>query len=87
MEKQEKRFTPLIVQNPNPDLIACKNCLNRDKTIIEIGDKIIPVGITKGICKIFTGPPKDNGKPHEVMFNNKPCKMFSLDYSMVDNVE
>lgn len=64
------------IQKPDVEKIACKDCLNRDKTVIEINGKIITVGVTKDTCDVYKGPPIDTGKPHKVLFNNARCDYF-----------
>lgn len=67
---------PMMMQSPDANKIACKDCAFRDKTILEYNGKIIPVGITKSFCKIYEPPPKTNGKPSDVMFINAKCKYY-----------
>lgn len=74
-----REFTPLKVQKPDPNLIACRQCSHRDRSVIEINDKVIFVGVTKGVCAVFKGPPADNGKPLDVLFQNKRCPRFVKD--------
>lgn len=75
MAKEESKNI-IKVQKPNAEKIACKDCLNRDKTVVEINGKIIAVGVTRGTCDVYKGPPDDKGKPHKVLFNNARCDYF-----------
>lgn len=60
-------------QFPDKDKIFCKDCIYRDKAVINLGNKKIPVGVTKAFCAKYESPPKSNGKPHEVLFENGDC--------------
>ena len=63
-------------QFPDRDKIICKDCIFRDKTVIELGEKEIPVGVTKAFCDMYQAPPASNGKPHDVLFNNADCEFY-----------
>ena len=63
-------------QFPDRDKIICKDCKFRDKTVIELGEKEIPVGVTKAFCDMYQAPPASNGKPHDVLFNNADCEFY-----------
>lgn len=63
-------------QFPDRDEIICKDCMFRDKTTLKLGKKRIPVGVTKSFCKKYQGPPKDNGKPHDILFENGICEYY-----------
>lgn len=69
--------SPIKGQFPDKEKIICKDCIFRDKTLIELGDKKIPVGITKAFCKKYEAPPKSNGKPHDVLFNSGDCEFYT----------
>ncbi len=75
MNAQEAQ-SPLVGQFPDRDKIICKDCIFRDKTIVTINEKEIAVGVTKAFCQMFKEPPKSNGKPHEVLFNNEECELY-----------
>lgn len=64
-------------QFPDKETIKCKDCIFRDHTEIELGDKKIPVGVTKAFCDMYQAPPKSNGKPHDVLFNNEDCEFYA----------
>lgn len=66
-------------QWPDPKKIICKDCIYRDKTEIDLDGKKIPCGVTKDFCKIYLGPPNDNGKPHTVLFQNDYCEFYEED--------
>lgn len=68
--------SPIKGQFPKKDEIICKDCMFRDKTILKLGKNKIPVGVTKAFCKQYQGPPKDNGKPHEILFENGICELY-----------
>lgn len=63
-------------QFPKMDEIICKDCAFRDKTTLELGKKKIPVGVTKAFCEKYEGPPKDNGKPHNILFGIEICEHY-----------
>lgn len=64
-------------QFPDRDKILCKDCIFRDHTHVKIGEKEIPVGITKAYCDAYQPPPASNGKPHDVLFNNADCEFYA----------
>ena len=64
-------------QFTNKDKIKCKDCIFRDHTTVEIGEKEIPVGVTKAYCDAYQAPPVSNGKPHDVLFNNGDCEFYA----------
>lgn len=63
-------------QFPNRNEIICKDCKFRDHAVITLNDKKIPVGVTKAFCEKYQEPPKSNGKPHEVLFENGICEYY-----------
>lgn len=68
--------SPIKGQFPSKNEIICKDCKFRDKTEITLGDKKISVGVTKAFCEKYETPPKSNGKPHEVLFENGICEYY-----------
>lgn len=68
--------SPIKGQFPDRNAIICKDCRFRDKATIKLGDKEIVVGVTKAFCEKYKAPPKSNGKPHEVLFNNGNCDFY-----------
>jgi hypothetical protein len=75
MNAQEAQ-SPIKGQFPNKNTIICKDCMFRDKTKIKIGKNKIPVGVTKAFCEKYEAPPKSNGKPHDVLFENGICEYY-----------
>lgn len=71
--------SPIKGQFPDREQIICKDCKYRDKTVLDLGDKKIPVGVTKAFCKKYEAPPKSNGKPHEILFENGICDYYEKD--------
>ena len=63
-------------QFPDRNKIICKDCIFRDRTVIELGEKEIPVGVTKAFCDMYQAPPASNGKPHDVLFSNADCEFY-----------
>ena len=68
-----QHFSPMKAQVPDGTQIACKNCIHRDRTFVDIKGKNIPVGVTKGNCDMFTYP---DAKPSEVLFLNADCPFY-----------
>ena len=76
-ENAKEAQSPIKGQFPDKEKIICKDCMFRDKTLIELGDKKIPVGVTKAFCEKYESPPKSNGKPHDVLFEkNGICEYY-----------
>lgn len=69
--------SPIRVQFPNPNKIICKDCVFRDHTVIDVGDKELHVGTTKAYCDMYQKPPASNGKPHEILFEGKTCELYA----------
>lgn len=76
-----REFDPMKMTQPDPDKIACRDCLYRDRDEINLGDVVIKCGITKGYCDIFPEGGEDNGKPLDVLFQNAPCPEYVKDKS------
>lgn len=68
--------SPIRGQFPDKTKIMCKDCIHRDKTVVKIKGKEIPVGVTKSFCEMYQEPPASNGKPHEVLFENVQCDFY-----------
>lgn len=79
MEKK-REFSPMKGEMPNPNEIFCRDCIFRDKTIIDLDSKIIPVGITKDFCDIFVSP---NSKPSDILFQQAPCDYWVKDEDVI----
>ena len=65
------------VQFPDRNIVKCKDCIHRDKTIVKLGKNDIQVGVTKSFCEIYKGPPDDNGKPLGILFNKEDCAFYA----------
>lgn len=63
----------------DPKKIMCKDCAFRDKTIVKLDGEILPVGVTRSFCQIYEAPPKTNGKPTGILFQNAECKYYQKD--------
>lgn len=66
----EEHVTPIKGQFPNPHTVACKDCVYRDRTVLELSGEKIYVGVTRDICYKF------GHKPPEVLFQNAPCDEY-----------
>lgn len=76
MKENEKSQSPMKGQFPDKTKIMCRDCIHRDKTVVSIGGKEIPVGITKSFCEMYQAPPDSNGKPSSVLFENSQCDFY-----------
>ena len=75
-EKNIRNFEqPLKVQGAHPESIQCKDCVFRDKTTFEHKGKIIPIGVIKSYCDVYTKG-ISNGKPSGVLFETEKCKYY-----------
>ena len=75
-EKHESNLEqPMKVQGANPSTIQCKDCVFRDRRMFNHKGKMIPIGVIKDWCEIYT-PEVSNGKPHGVYFSLEPCKYY-----------
>lgn len=79
MAKEKREFGPIKGQFPDPKKMRCRDCVNRDKTVLDIFDPPKPVGITKAFCDAYPAPPGSNGKPHDVLFLNADCQFYIKD--------
>jgi hypothetical protein len=75
-DEEKREFDPMVGTFPDKNKIICKDCVYRDRTVVDLGGKKLPVGITKSFCEIFLPPPKTNGKPTEVLFHGGDCKYY-----------
>ena len=71
--QEHQHFSPMKTQVPDGTQIACKDCVHRDRTIVHINGKDIPVGVTKVNCDMITYP---DDKPSEVLFLNAECPFY-----------
>ena len=53
--------------------IQCKDCVFRDKTSIKLDGKVVRVGATKSVCKMFEYP---EIKPMGVLKNTEECDYY-----------
>ena len=79
MKDEKREFDPIKGTFPNKNEIMCKDCAFRDKTVVELSGKKVPVGVTKSFCKVYQAPPKSNGKPSKVLFQNGKCDYYMKD--------
>ncbi len=70
-------LAPMTGQFPDPNKIACYTCMFRDKTTIEIGDAVKPVGVTRSTCEMY-----EFNKPSEVLFQNAECEKYVRDWDV-----
>lgn len=70
MKKERDVIRP---QTPSAEKIKCRDCIYRDKATVDVGDKILPVGVTRYWCTMYPQPPKGNGKPRKILFDNADC--------------
>lgn len=61
---------------PDGEKIKCKDCVFRDKTEVKVNGKLLNPGVTKAYCEMYQGPPKDNGKPNNILFDNEDCDFY-----------
>lgn len=72
--------SPIKFQGATANETICKDCTFRDKTVVEIGQKTIPVGVTRSYCQIYTKK-ISNGKPLPILFNGADCEYYVKDDS------
>lgn len=77
---KHREFSPIKGSTPNPNEIFCRDCAFRDKTVINVGNKVIPCGITKANCDIYVEP---NNKPSEILFQDAPCDYWTKDPEVI----
>lgn len=78
MANKKRDYGPIKGSFPNPKTIQCRDCIYRDKTVLDLGDDIIPVGVTKDICEVYNGEEAGH-KPHDVLFNLVDCEFKETD--------
>lgn len=71
MSKREQ--SPMKGQTPSRDNIFCTSCRFRDRTTVNAGKEVIPVGVTRDTCEIFKYP---NIKTSAILFNGEPCPYY-----------
>lgn len=67
----DERLSPIRAQNPDPDKIACKDCIYRDKAELKFEGEVLKVGITRDTCLRY------DHKPSEVLFMNEACPQYA----------
>ena len=83
MEKRNPNFEqPIKATWPNPKKVCCKDCIFRDKTVVDMYGEIKAVGVTRSTCDIYT---RQNGtKPNAILFQNEKCRFYKKDKNYVD---
>lgn len=75
MAKGKKReFTPMRGTWADPEKVVCKDCVFRDRTVVELFGKKDPCGITRGTCEIYKEP---NIKPMDILLHGAPCQYYT----------
>lgn len=78
-EKHTKNFeSPMMVQGCDPNKVACKDCAFRNRMTFDNKGQIIPIGVIKSWCDVYTMK-NSNGKPIGVLMRNEPCKYYRKD--------
>lgn len=64
-----------------PDIkkIKCKDCIYRDRAVIDIFNPPKDVGAAKDVCEMYPLPPDGNGKPSDILFQNADCEFYIED--------
>lgn len=70
--KKKRELTPIKAQFPADDII-CKDCVFRDHETVEIGGTVLPVGMKRGSCLVYTDKA---GKPNDILFNGAGCDFY-----------
>lgn len=71
-KKKKRELSPIHGQFPSDDII-CKDCMFRDHETVEIGSKVLPVGVKRAHCMIYTDTA---GKPTEILFAGADCAFY-----------
>lgn len=72
-EDTHREFTPIHAQWADPDKIACRDCVFRDRTVVELIGYRFEAGISKRNCQIYLV------KPWDVYYDNAPCQYYRKD--------
>lgn len=72
------KFTDMKGQFPDPEKVKCKDCVFRDKTVVNIEGKDLFSGVTRCYCAKYQKG-ETNGKPHDVLFLNADCRYYKKD--------
>ena len=75
----KRELDPMKATWPDANNIKCRDCFNRDKTEVRVGNRVIKCGITKSFCSAYPPPPDSNGKPLDVLFHGADCKFYAKD--------
>ncbi len=73
-----REISPIKGQMPDPNKIACKDCVYRNRDKITVNNRTIYVGVTKGFCDIYKRP-QYAGKPNDILFMNADCEFYIKD--------
>ena len=65
-------------QNADPNKMACRDCIYRDRDTMQIDGNTVQTGVMRGTCLIFDGK-RGRWKPNNVYFMNEKCPMYVLD--------
>lgn len=65
------------MQTADPSKMRCKDCLFRDKTVIKLNGREIPVGVMKDTCMMFNKP--GHWKPTDIVLRNADCLLYERD--------
>lgn len=68
-----RELDPIKPQVPDAKKILCMDCEHRDKTVLSINGKVLPVGATKMYCAQYRS---GTGKPYDVLFKNAECERY-----------
>lgn len=77
-EEDVRDWGPVTGCFPDRNEISCKDCVYRDKELLELDGEDIPVGITRDTCLVFDGD-KVGYKPHDVLFGLEDCNFYEKD--------
>ena len=69
---------PMKMQTADIRKVKCRDCLYRDRTVMEIDGERVLVGVTRDTCLIYSGK-NGNWKPTEVIIQNKDCEFYEKD--------
>lgn len=79
MADKKRELDPMKGTYPDPKKIICKDCFNRDRTEVKLGNKVLKVGVTKSFCAAYPEPPDSNGKPMDILFHGARCRYYVKD--------
>lgn len=76
-EEKRREFTPMKGTWADPEKVVCKDCVFRDRTVVELFGKKDACGITRDTCEIYKGPPTTAYKPSSILLHNEPCQYYT----------